>query len=371
MAACWVSAQDLPEVSSLSPDLVAEVDVAWTNDSLAKTALPSMGYNISVGLVAYDGGFSTGVIAQLVGTTITGTGSQSVVVYDITVEEETSSRMRIYYNATNAAFHTSTSFAVSGYPTNWIEEVYGDPPSYLSGTNLTAWYVARDPERAKVQLSLISTGDVSDYLDITTNAIATSTNDLLALYSNDLAVVGFSDQSDDKHLYIHGPTNIVLIDLFRSEDLLIDPGWSHLGVVSHAADPIWYIDTSAPTQTAHYAAGDALEDEDNDGLASGREKLLYGTDETDSDTDDDGLADNLELLVYGTDPNDTDSDDDGLTDGQEHLSGYDPTSDDTDGDGLDDGYEVATRTDPLNPDTTIPIVYVSIPTNNAELVVTP
>ena len=138
-------------------------------------------------------------------------------------------------------------------------------------------------------------------------------------------------------------------------------------------------------------------DQDGDGLASGAEVNIHGTDPFDDDSDDDGLLDGTEVggggggggaggsggvvandlgFVTGTDPLDADSDDDGLLDGTEvglsepegddtdpgvfvpdsHPgSTTDPLDSDSDDDGLDDGTEDTNGNGAVDPGETDPI----------------
>ncbi|HUG75684.1 MAG TPA: Ig-like domain-containing protein [Acidimicrobiia bacterium] len=68
---------------------------------------------------------------------------------------------------------------------------------------------------------------------------------------------------------------------------------------------------------------DAIDDTDEDGLATGDE-FAIGTDPRDPDTDSDGLLDGEELGLYGTDPVLYDTDGDRISDGLEVLAGSDP-----------------------------------------------
>jgi hypothetical protein len=81
-----------------------------------------------------------------------------------------------------------------------------------------------------------------------------------------------------------------------------------------------------------------LSDRDGDGTDDAAE-IAAGIDpdnpeDVSLDEDEDGLATGPEVLMFQSDPNDADSDGDGIPDGQEVLQGTSPTSSDTDGDGL-------------------------------------
>lgn len=98
------------------------------------------------------------------------------------------------------------------------------------------------------------------------------------------------------------------------------------------------------------AFGDAVADDDGDGLNNFWEEGFFGNNDQgpDDDPDSDGLN-NLAELDAGTDPTVADTDGDGINDGSE--TDTDPTVADTDKDGLNDGDELAAGTDPNNRDT--------------------
>ncbi|MCB2184423.1 MAG: cadherin-like domain-containing protein [Desulfobulbaceae bacterium] len=85
-----------------------------------------------------------------------------------------------------------------------------------------------------------------------------------------------------------------------------------------------------------FALLDLLGDDDNDGLTSGDELMVYGTKPALADSDADGLEDGVELDFWGIDWN-ADFDNDGL---------INLLDSDSDGDGYSDGVEVVSGTDP-------------------------
>jgi len=103
--------------------------------------------------------------------------------------------------------------------------------------------------------------------------------------------------------YPSGFTNNV--DFFTCSNLI--GFWWNLAAttnVSFSDNWIEWTDTNAAAQTLRfYAAGDALQDTDEDGLADAREKYLYHTFATTNDTDGDGLSDYYEIITINTDPN--------------------------------------------------------------------
>ncbi len=93
------------------------------------------------------------------------------------------------------------------------------------------------------------------------------------------------------------------------------------------------------------AFGDAIADDDGDGLNNFFEEGYFGNNDQgpEDDPDADGLN-NLGEQSAGTDPTVADTDGDGLSDGDETET--DPTVADTDGDGLSDGDEIAAGSNP-------------------------
>lgn len=90
-------------------------------------------------------------------------------------------------------------------------------------------------------------------------------------------------------------------------------------------------------------------DTDGGGVLDGIEVLngtwpLFGADDHDTeDTDADGLTTGIERLITGTNPADYDTDDDSLSDGTEYyMTGTSPLDPDTDGDGIPDGIDTQT-----------------------------
>ena len=190
-----------PTVGSVG-SLVEHVNGAWTNDCVARAVPPaSVIYNRDLGVVGYAAGFDTNFLAGLSIVTNGSVATRPVLI----LETNTTPRARVFYGAGGTPVHTA-SVDITGYPESWIEDVYGSPPPWLNGNNLSTWYSLRDPARQRVHLTLISTSDVPAYVASLTNAIGASgagTNavPLLDLYSNDIAFVGLSVSTQAVSLY--------------------------------------------------------------------------------------------------------------------------------------------------------------------------
>ena len=96
-------------------------------------------------------------------------------------------------------------------------------------------------------------------------------------------------------------------------------------------------------------------DTDEDGFTDGAERFVHHTNPDESDTDGDDLSDYDEVVIYETNPLNPDTDGDGMTDGWEVANGLDPLEDDGaldgDGDKLSNQQEFLFETDPLAADT--------------------
>lgn len=353
IAVCLAAlAADVPTVSTVS-SLEGMVNAAWTNNSMAKIMPPGdFPWNNSLGVIAYETGFDTNFLAAIVPET-----NATFTLYPVEViETNTTPRQRHYLNLTNGVAHTTT-VSIANYPEDWIEDVYGVPPGWLSGGALTQWYADRDPRRQHVRFDLISTSDVPAYIAMLTNSVGSwssrGTNiNLCEFHSNDIAFVAIQADSAGIDVYLHAPTNVPAVDLFTSTNLLDTYGWSFPSTLDRVTDPIlWTYYGSDPI--AFFASGNAAVDTDGDGLADIREIRLYGTSAYLADSDGDGLDDGLEVMTYGLNPLNADSDGDGIPDGQEVNGGTNPNSADSDGDGITDYAEIYTyfgHVDPMDAD---------------------
>jgi len=312
---------------------------------------PGISYDSDLGVLGYASGFGTNFLNSLVPET-----NGSVVSYAVLVTETNSTpRYRCYFNATNGLVHT-TAVSIAGYPNDWIEDVYGDPPGWLSGDDIDDWYEERDPSRQRIRCLLISTNSVSNHLARMTNAVPAWTGggtnqNLLDLYSNDIAFVQIDNATAGTELYVHAPTNVTVVDIYKSTNLLAILGWTLPATLDFTTDPLLWV-YGGPESNAFFAAGDPAVDTDGDGLADSREKRLFGTSASLADTDGDGVSDGLEILAYGMNALSSDTDGDGLLDGYEVQHLLNPhvnnASDDPDGDGLSNLEEQTLGTNPTN-----------------------
>ena len=217
----------------------------------------------------------------------------------------------------------------------WVESVYGTPPSWLTGSALSDWYVQRDRARLELFMTLVPADRYSDYVA----AMSQEESALAPKDANRLTVRGFRANTSTNHLHyvnVRTPSEAI-VNVLGATDLS-GTNWTFCGIGSFAR--------------GHSTAGL---------VASNRTyfvKLAEGT----GDSDGDGISDILESMVYGTDPHRADTSGGGLTDGEKIFRyGLNPFVQDTDGDGYDDAEEVANGQNPTvttpGADRTIRYVY--------------
>ena len=337
-------AQEFPEVSSTS-DLATLVEDESTG-VIARVSIPASEYHVNLFAVAYDEFFESSFINSLDAVT-----NGSVVMYPLTVtEEKDTTRRHVFHSNSGQPVLTNQ---VSFDRTHFITNSYGEIPPYLSPSEQTQWILERETTRGITSLELFSSNDLPALMALLTNsANSSSGTNLLELYSNVTAVVAIENglPISNKQVFIHSPTNILTIDVFKSTDLVASQAWSLVSVLSHHTDPVLYTDTDGNDHAVFTASDDI--DHDSDGIGSGREVLLHGMNPFNPDEDNDGLLDGLEIYSHSTDPFDPDSDGDGITDGDELSNGLNPTeanTGDSDLDWFSDVYEVnVAETDPLD-----------------------
>jgi len=320
------SARDVPVVTNLT-DLENIVNSTWISNSINRLMPPAKDcvYNNSLGAIAYNDGFDTNFIAALTPVVLYN-GTNEFVMYPVEVIEtnNSSGRIRNYYSAisTNPAILHSNEVSIVNYPVSWIENIYGEPPVYLSGSAIQNWYDECDPMRQHVLCDLLPIVSVPDYLTMLTNSIGyytegTNTNSVLSLYSNVIAVVQCSINAEDAELYLHAPDDISILDVYKSTNLLEQYSWVLNATLEHNLDPLRYV-ANFDALGMYYSLGNGVLDSDGDGLLDARELTLFGTDPDSADSDNDGLSDGEEMLLYRLNPLNSDTDGDGLSDGYEH-----------------------------------------------------
>ncbi len=325
-------ASDIQVVNNLG-DLENIINTTWNSNSVNKIMPPGDAeYKNSFGAISYATGFDTNFLDSLIAVT-NNSGTNSFILYPLEVSETTNAsngRVRNYYSAisTNpAVLHSETVNMTNNYPFSWVENVFGEPPQWLSGFDLQKWYDDRDPWRQHVFCDLIATSSVPDYMAMLTNIVytysGTNTNSVLSIYSNNIVFFETGTNSGEASIYLHAPTNVASLDIFSITNLLDvstnGAGWNLTATMEHNIDPLLLVD-GIIDPLKFICAGNAVVDSDGDGLSDVRELKMFGTDMNLADTDGDGIDDGDELLRYGLDALNDDTDGDGLLDGDEYFS---------------------------------------------------
>ncbi len=277
------------------------------------------------------------------------------------IETQAQERAWMYVGADCKIFRTQ--IVQGGFdPHLWVREAYGDPPVWLSSVSLDSWYAARDRSRMQLELSLVAARDwpllLAAWREAFTNAptsgVSTST---LSPDTNRLAFAGVeSVASGSVWLWVYTPTNPVPLDVFSCPRLPPpDRHWTLVGSVG-ADLPVESWSAPVVLGSAFFCVSRGDMDSDGDGVADGREMLMFGTNPLNADSDDDGLSDREETYRYATNPNRDDSDGDDIWDGWEVDYGLNPMDaldayGDADGDGLKNIQECELETDPHDKDT--------------------
>ena len=237
-------------------------------------------------------------------------------------ETQAEARVWLYRGTDGSAFRTNPVPAAFD-PRAWVRDAYGDPPAWLSPSGLDGWYADRDRSRMWLELTLIASNDWPLLQEARENA-ATNTPmpenppPTLPTDTNRLAFAGIENTSGNSmRLWMYTPVNPVPVDIFTCAALTGGP-WALAGSVeAGSAFEAWETPPKDGTAFFHAARGDT--DSDGDGIADGRERLVFGTDPLACDSDGEGLSDREELYRYGTNPNAADSDGDGVPDNEDFV----------------------------------------------------
>ncbi len=273
----------------------------------------------------------------------------------VTVDElPATPRLWVLSDDSGTAFRTNN--VPLGYDVEqWIADEYGEPPGWLAGTNLVAWYADRDPSRITLRTMFMTSADHAAMLDAlqlcNTNPPAGEAALVIPADTNALGVaridsVGGNGMSG----WLYSPDPAKPAGLFRARAL--GGAWEFAAEYSGNDGFLPWSDSLGWSDSTFYCFADTTNDDDNDGVPTAIEQFVYGSSPYYQDTDGDGVADFLEANTHGSSTTLADTDGDGLSDLLELQLGTSLTETDTDGDGLTDWEEVVVyRTNPTDPDT--------------------
>jgi len=253
------------------------------------------------------------------------------------IETQLTARSWVYMGASDGtnslAFRTNTapsSFDVQA----WVRSMYGDPPSYLTGGDLTQWYTDRDRNRAILGITLISTNDLPllqaalQATQSSTTNIPGVTNPTLPTDTNRVAFVGIAGKSADGRvgLWIYSPSNNLPLDVLTCSTLTSNMLWQLIGTVNaNAPFTLWYAPPGT-SATAFFKAARADIDSDGDGIPDDRELLVFGTNPYAWDSAGTSLGDYERSLIYGLSGTSRDFNGDGMDDDEAILAGLNPNA---------------------------------------------
>ena len=286
-------------------------------------------------------------------------------VYTITVQEDPKTRAVHIYNGDDKPILTILR---DDYDPRWLAqrlkpEAYDvrATPEYRAETE--AWL---DPSRVEIELKLLPEAFIEVYAGNTILSVFDSPASVKKapsggvkslmrspLASSNIVFDAISRTSTGMSLVISYPDAFTNgLDVFVSTNLL-EPRWALLATNLSTAgtNSLSWTDaatTNVTVSNRFYAAANAAEDGDGDGLTDGREKFLHLTCATNLDSDGDGLVDGYSGRVatnaysggvttnggayvegeftWATDALTVDTDDDGMGDGWEVAHGHNPTN---------------------------------------------
>ena len=225
----------------------------------------------------------------------------------------------VYGESSEEAFRTN-AVPVGYNPDQWVEDVYGSPPGWLSGEAVDRWYRERHRSRLSLQLVLIASNDWPLYMEAvrtaaTRNPAPQNPPPYLPDDTNRLSFAGVEPSgAQAMRLWLFSPPNRPPVDMFGSHVLPpVSNRWTLLGSAP-AGNPFSAWDEPMTGARGFYCAARNDVDSDGDGIPDGREKLVFLTLTDKADTDEDGLSDLEELYCMETNPGEKDTDGDGIID---------------------------------------------------------
>ena len=280
------------------------------------------------------------------------------------IETQLTSRSWIYMgvsDGTNCLAFRTNAVPPSFDPLAWVRSAYSDPPSYLSGTNLTQWYADRERNRAILGLTLISATNVTMLQNALQAAQANATNSAgvdqsIPVIPADTNSLSFANvwvapgSANTLNTWIYSPASRPVAVLARDNLLGASTDWRMRGYFNAIPSfNLWH--ASMGTTSAFFTGGFLDQDSDSDGIPDLIEMKVTGTDPYRWDSVGSGLGDYARFYIYGLSPLLLDSNGDGIPDDWAIINGFDPLDSsvgdqDTDGDGLITRLEYLLGTNP-------------------------
>ncbi len=293
--------------------------------------------------IPQDGGlfvFSTdGEIAANLGL-FQPTSALGVPLYKMgVIETQLTSRSWIYMgvsDGTNCLAFRTNAVPTSFDPQAWVRSAYSDPPSYLSGTNLTQWYADRERNRAILGLTLINATNVTMLQNALQASQANATNTVgvdqsvpvIPADTNSLAFANVwvaPGSANTLNTWIYSPASRPVAILARDNLLGAATDWRMRGYFN--ATPsfnMWHASMGA--SATFFLGGFLDQDGDGDGIPDLLELKVTGTNPYQWDSAGSSLGDYARYYIYGLSTTNRDANADGIDDDEAMLGGLDPNA---------------------------------------------
>ena len=216
-------------------------------------------------------------------------------------------------------------------PQDWVRHAYGEPPVYLSGSDLAQWFAARDRNRILLGITLIRASDLSTLQATQAAARASATNTAAAnsqspVMPADTNTLSFSTTWVSPGMFntwIYTPATRP-VAVLASTNLATATPWTIIQG-SFNSTPLFNLWRAPIIGTALMSAcGFIDQDSDGDGIPDFIEMKITHTDPYKWDSAGTSLGDYARFYRYGLSATNGDANADGMQDDEAILAGFDP-----------------------------------------------
>jgi len=253
------------------------------------------------------------------------------------IETQLNARSWIYMGASDGthclAFRTNA--VPTGFdPQAWVRSVYGDPPAYLYGTDLTEWYSDHERNRAILGMTLISEAHVTALQEALEASESNATNSpgadpAVPLWPADTNSLSFANlwtstsSANTLNLWIYSPASRPVAVLARETLLGASTDWQMRGYFS-ATPPFNLWHASMGVAASFFMMGYLDQDGDGDGIPDLIELKMTGTNPFQWDSAGSSLGDYARYFIYGLSTTNRDANGDGMDDDEAIQAGLNP-----------------------------------------------
>jgi hypothetical protein len=255
------------------------------------------------------------------------------------IETQLTERSWIYMgvsDGTNCLAFRTNAVPTGFDPQAWVRSTYGDPPAYLSGTDLTEWYADHERNRAILGLTLISTAHVTALQDALQAAEVNSTNapgadPAVPLWPADTTRLSFANvwvspsSPSTLNTWIYSPASRPVAVLSRTNLVGASTDWRMRGCFN--ATPPFNLWHASMSPTASFFLGGFLDqDSDADGIPDLIELKVTGTNPYQWDSAGSSLGDYARYFIYDLSTTNRDANGDGMDDDEAIQAGLNPNA---------------------------------------------